>query len=570
MTSQPFDETFDFVVVGNGGGSMAAGLFMRAQGKSVVILEKTELAGGTTARSGGVMWVPNNRFMKEDGVDDSYEKALTYLNNTSGLSVDAPGASPERLAAYVTQAPKMVDFLVDRGVKLRRVPYYPDYYDDRPGGSAPGRTVVAHLFNVKELPKEWREKLRPNFIQMPGTLDEFFWLATFNRSWKGKRMAAKVGFRGLLAKLTGKHWVTCGAALQGRVLQAALKSGVDIRLNSPVGGFVLENGAVVGVATSKNGKPWRIGARLGVLVNAGGFAQNQAMRDEYCPDTSAKWTGTTPGDTGEMIRTMQDMGAAIAQMNELVGNQFAIPPGLENDSGNGVELGQLGSQMDIAKPHSILVDGSGARYMNEGGSYMEFCNNMRARNKTVPAIPSWWIVDEQFMKRFMFCGTMAGSKKPQHWYDSGWLKKADTLDKLAALIGIEPAALKTSIDCYNANVRRGEDAEFGRGNRAYDRWLGDPVVEGKAATLGTIEQGPFYACPIVPGDVGTYGGVVTDADARVLREDGSVIEGLYATGISTASVMGRYYPGAGCSLGPSFTFGYVAAKHAANAGNLAS
>lgn len=566
--SDQFDEMVDFVVVGNGGGSMCAGLVMRSLGKSIVILEKTDLAGGTTARSGGVMWIPNNRFMKEDGIEDSYEKAITYLDNTSGLSEDAPGATHERRAAYVTEAPMMVDFLTSHGVELRRVPYYPDYYDDRPGGSAPGRTVVAKLFNLNELPKMWRKRLRPNFIQMPGSLDEFFWLATFNRSWKGKRMVAKVGLRGMVAKLTGKHWVTCGAALQGRVLKAALSAGVDIRLNSGVDNFITEKGAVKGVITQKNGKPWRIRARLGVLVNAGGFAQNQAMRDKYAPDTSAKWTGTTPGDTGEMIRTMEEMGAALAQMNEFVGNQFAIPPGRENTSGNGVDLASLGSQMDIAKPHSILVDGSGVRYMNEGGSYMEFCNRMRERNKTVPAIPSWWIVDEQYMKRFMFCGTLPGSKKPQNWYDTGWLKKADTLEALAAELNIDPATLPATVDRFNTDVRAGEDRQFGRGNRAYDRWLGDPVLEGKAATLGTIEKGPFYACPIVPGDVGTYGGVVTDANARVLRNDGSVIEGLYATGISTASVMGRYYPGAGSSLGPSFTWGYVAAKHAANADNL--
>ena len=278
----------------------------------------------------------------------------------------------------------------------------------------------------------------------------------------------------------------------------------------------------------------------------------------------------TPGDTGEMIRTMQDMGAALAQMDELVGNQFAIPPGKENASGSGMALGELGTQMDIAKPHSILVDQSGVRYMNEGGSYMEFCNRMRARNKTVPAIPSWWITDAEFMRTYMFCGTLPGSKKPQEWYNSGWLKKADTIEELARQLEIDPATLKATVDRFNADARAGEDQQFGRGNRAYARWLGAALLEGTAMTLGPIEKGPFFACPVVPGDVGTYGGVVTDVNARVLREDGTPIPGLYATGISTASVMGRYYPGAGSSLGPSFTWGYVAAKHAANASNLAA
>jgi 3-oxosteroid 1-dehydrogenase len=561
---EAMDEVFDFVVVGSGGGSMCSGLVMRSVGKSVVILEKTDKVGGTTARSGGVMWIPNNRFMAEDGVEDSYEKSTAYLDATVGVHEDQPGATPERRSAYVTEAPRMVDFLVSQGVKLRRVKYYPDYYDDRDGGSVPGRTVVAELFNVNEL-GPWRDKLRPNFLQMPGALDEFFWLGAFNRSWKGKYMVGKVGLRGALAKVTGKHWVTAGAALQGRMLQAALKAGVDIRANSGVKSFIVEDGAVKGVVTTKDGRDWRIGAKLGVLVNAGGFSHNAEMREKYQPGASHKWTAAAPGDTGEMIQELMKLGAAVGQMNEMVGNQMAIPPGREN-KGNGVELSTVGGQMDIAKPHSILVDQSGVRYMNEGGSYMEFCQNMIARDKVVPAIPSWWIVDDQFMRTYLFCGTMPGSKKPQEWYDAGFLKRADTIEELAGLINLDPAKLKATVDRFNADVHAGRDVEFSRGVRDYDNWLGDQVKKPVRA-LGAIEKGPFYAAPVVPGDVGTYGGVVTDANARVLKEDGSPIPGLYATGTTTASVMGRCYPGAGASVGPSFTWGYVAARHAANLSN---
>jgi len=568
MDQPAMDETFDFVVVGSGGGSMCAALFMRAAGKSVVILEKTDLVGGSTARSGGVMWIPNNRFMAEDGVEDSFDKAETYMEATVGaVSQDAAGSTPERRRAYLAEAPKMVDFLVGQGIKLRRIPYYPDYYDDRPGGSVPGRTVVAELFDSGEL-GAWRKRLRPAFIEMPGALDEFFWLATFNRSWKGKMMVAKVGLRGVLAKLTGKHWVTAGAALQGRMLQASLKAGVDIRTNSGVKSFVVEDGAVKGVVVLQDGRERRIGAKLGVLVNAGGFAHNQAMRDKYIPGTSAEWTGVPPGDTGEMILELMNIGAATAQMNERVGNQMTIPPGRQS-RGDGVALSTISGQMDLAKPHCILVDQSGVRYMNEGGSYMEFCQRMLERHKTVPAVPSWWIMDEQYMRTYMFCGTMPGSKKPEEWYRSGFLKRADTIEDLARLCNIDPATLKASVDRFNAGAREGKDPEFHRGERAYDDWLGDPFHR-PSQTLGTIEKGPFYAVNMVPGDVGTYGGVVTDADARVLREDGSPIPGLYATGTTTASVMGRCYPGAGASVGPSFTWGFVAAKHAANADNWAA
>ena len=567
MSDLQFDETFDFVSVGSGGGSMCSALLMRSLGKSVVVLEKAALIGGTTSRSGGVMWIPNNRFMQEEGVEDSYEKSMLYMEATAGQSLDAPGTTPAKRSAYVTEGPKMIDFLVANGIKLRRSPSWPDYYDDRPGGSVPGRTVIADLFDTNEL-GPWRDKLEPNFMVIPAYHSEGFEIALMKSSWKGKLAMFKVGLRIVLAKLTGKRWTTAGGALQGRMMQASLKAGVDLRVNSKVTGFIQdESGAVRGVITQKDGKPWRVGANLGVLVNAGGFSHNQEMRDKYQPGTSAKWTATPPGNTGEMILEMMKLGAAIGQMEEMVGNQMAIPPGCENQ-GDGVNLSAVGGQMNITKPHSIIVDQSGLRYMNEAGSYMEFCQNMLKRDKTVPAVPSWWIVDQKHMDQYMFCGTMPGSKKPQAWYDAGFLKQADTIEGLAAEIGIDPAVLRGTIDRFNEGARQGVDPEFKRGNRAYDNWLGDFHRDG-SHTLGPIETGPFYAAPMVPGDVGTYGGVVTDENARVLRADGSVIPGLYATGISTASVMGRIYPGAGSSVGPSFVFGYIAAKHAANASNIA-
>lgn len=556
-----FEEVFDFVVVvGSGGGSMCAALYMHTKGRQTLILEKTGLVGGTTSRSGGVMWIPNNRFMKQAGINDSFEQALAYMEATAGSVDDAPGSTAERRRMYITEAPKMVDFLVEQGIRLRRAPSWPDYYDERPGGSVPGRTVLADLFNLNEL-GEWKTKLRPNFMAVPAYHSEGFEIATFKSSIKGKLAMMKVGLRMTLAKLTGKEWAPAGAALQGRMLQACLRAGVDIRVNSAVSALMVEDGKIVGVETVKDGKPWRIGTRLGVLVNAGGFSQNQTMRDRWIPNTSVAWTAAGPGDTGEMIETMAGMGAALGQMNERVGNQMSIPPGKENSDGSGVSLGAISGQMNFSKPHSIVVDQSGVRYMNECGSYMAFCQNMLARHATVPAIPSWWIVDEQYMQQYMYSGTMPGTQKPQEWYDSGYLKRAGTLEELATLIDVEPAVLVATVSRFNDGARRGVDAEFKRGARAYDEWLGDHY-HSPSNTLGTIEQGPFYAAAVVPGDVGTYGGVVTDTHGRVLREDGSVIDGLYATGTSTASVMGRFYPGAGSSIGPSFVFGYLSAKHA--------
>jgi 3-oxosteroid 1-dehydrogenase len=553
MSQPKMDEQFDMVIVGSGGGSMCAALYMTSIGRSALILEKTELIGGSTARSGGVMWIPNNRFMRAEGVPDSEEEAMTYLNAVIKDSPETPGTSPGRRLTYVREGAAMVDFLVQQGIRLRRIPYYPDYYDDLPGGSKPGRTVVAELFNVNEL-GAWKTRLRPSFLELPGALDEFFVVPTYKRSWKGRRMLARILWRGLRAKLTGKHWVTAGAALQGRLLQAAVKAGVDIRTEAPVRELILEQGRVVGVVTLVHGQPRRIGAREAVLLNAGGFAHNQEMRDRYMPGTRSEWSNSPPGDTGDMHREGQRIGAALAQMEERVGNQMSVPPGHQG-------LVPM-VQMELAKPHAILVDQGGARYMNEGGSYMQFCQGMLQRNQKTPAVPSWMVFDSQFVDKYTLLGTMPGTKKPQAWYDCGFLHRAATLEDLAKSLSIEPALLVRTIERFNALVRKNHDDDFHRGARAYDEWLGDPL-NIPSATLGAIEKGPFYAVPVVPGDVGTFGGLVTDECARVLDQQGAPIPGLYATGNTTASVMARMYPGAGSSVGPSLTWGYVAAKHAA-------
>lgn len=549
-----FDETFDFVVVGSGGGSMCSALVMRSKGKSAVILEKTDLVGGTTARSGGVMWIPNNPIMKRHGIEDSLEKAITYLDSVVGDHNDTPGATRERRKTYLVEGPRMVEFLLSQGIKLSRVSYWPDYYDERPGSSESGRTVVAELFDVNEL-GESKKLLRPNFLTIPASLEEALKIPTFKQSWSGKMLLVKIGLRGLRAKLSGKEYVTAGGALQGRMFQAALKAGVDFRVKSSVKELIVEDGAVTGVLTEKDGKPYRIGARLGVLVNAGGFAHNQAMRDKYQPGTSVKWTNTIEADTGEMIQEMMRHGAAIAQMEEMVGNQMSIPPGAEDDQIKPVVQGLT------AGPHAILVDQTGVRYMNEGGSYMAYCKGMLERNATVPAVPSWAIFDSQCIRNYMLAGTMPGAKKPERWLREGYMQKADTIEELAQKLKIVPATLRATVDRFNGFVANNNDEDFHRGARAYDRFLGDPFHK-PSPSLGAITQGPFYSVPVVPGDVGTYGGVVTDPEARVLREDGSPIAGLYATGVSTASVMGRAYPGAGASVGPSFVWGYVAANSA--------
>lgn len=552
-----FDETFDWVVVGSGAGSLSSGLLMRKAGKSVVILEKSAYAGGTTCKSGGVIWLPNNPFM--DPGEDSTEKGITYLDSVVGDGPDMPGTSHDKRLAYITEGRQMIEFLVKQGVQLRRGSvFWPDYYDEFPGGCKTSRTVVAEPFDKSEL-GEWAPKLRQGFLEVPVLLDDGMKLPFMTT---GKKLAffAKTGAKIVLGKLTGKQWVTAGAALQGRMLKAVLKAGVDIRLETPANGMIVEGGRVVGVETVKDGKPWRVGATLGVLVNAGGFARNQEMRDKYMPGTRAEWSMTNESDTGDMHREMERLGGVLAQMDQMVGFQMTRAPGWEKD------YVAPGAQSVTAKPHAILVDQSGVRYLNEGGSYEEYCERMVKRNETVPAVPSWAVFDRQYLDLYSLANGGQG-KIPLKWREEGYLKEADTIEGLAEKIGVTPATLKATVDRWNTMVDNGVDEDFHRGERAYDEFLGDPRREKQFRTLGRIDKGPFYAVDVVPGDVSTYGGVVTDTNSRVLKADGSVIEGLYATGVSTASPMGKIYPGAGASVGPSMAFGWIAAKHAAGIGN---
>lgn len=544
-------DSFDFIIVGSGGGAMCAALVLRAAGKSVLMLEKSGLVGGTTATSGGVMWIPNNRFMAEEGVPDSREQAITYLDAVIGDAAGLPGASRERRATYVDQAPQMIDFLVQQGIRLRRIPSWPDYYDV-PGASEPGRTVVSELFDLKQL-GEWKSKLRPGFLPLPANLDEAMLLPLMKRSWDGKKTLARIIGRAIADVFTGRKRTTAGAALQGQMLHAVINAGAEIRTEHAVKQLTQDGDRINGVVATHKGQDIRFSANLGVLINAGGFTHNQAMLDQYMPGVSPDWSLVIKEDTGDMILEGQRIGGATAQMSARIGmpvvmlpSKPAQPPAVQND---------------IAKPHAIVVDQSGQRFANEASSSIEFCRIMRERNGQVAAVPCWMVFDSQFINTHMLAGTMPGSKKPKDWYEGNFLRKGDTLAELAAACELEPKALQDTVSRFNGFVDKGRDEDFQRGESVYGKWLGDPLHTPNP-TLGTISEGPFYALQVFPGDVSTYGGLVTDTNARVLREDGSAIPGLYATGTSTASVLGMAEPGAGGSIGPSFTWGYVAAKHA--------
>ncbi len=547
-----FDREYDAIVVGSGAGSMCFAQMMSSAGKKVLLLEKSSYIGGTTARSGGVMWIPNNPMMAQDGVHDSADEAHKFVEGLMGERLDEPGSTPARRAALLREGPNMVAYLQSQGVRLTRVKDWPDYYDERPGGCKTSRTVVSELFNLKEL-GPWAKKMQRGFLPLPLMLAEAFEFKNLKHTWRSRGVLLNFIFRLLAHVLTGRKTVSAGLALQGQMMKAALAAGVEFATESPVESLIIEKDRITGVVASVNGESQRIGAPV-VLMDSGGFAKNQAMRDRYQPHTNVEWSNAVDTDTGEMIEEMVRVGAHTHNMDMMVGYQTILPPGKEND------FIKPGAQQLGAHPHAIVVDQAGVRFMNEGGSYVAFCRGLLDRNKSVPAVPSWIVMDGRCVKSKGIAGVRGGRKLKQ-WEEAGYLKVAATVRELATAMKVDSDALENTVERFNDFVAQGRDTDFGRGDRDYDGWLGDRWNK-PSPTLGELSEPPFYAVPVVPGDVGTYGGVVTDEHARVLADNNEPIGGLYATGVCTASAYGRVYPGAGASIGPGYTFAYIAAKHA--------
>ena len=564
-------ETFDIVIVGSGGGAIPAALAAKSQGKSATIVEKQAVFGGSTSYSGGVLWIPNNSLLKKAGISDSYNKARRYLDSL--IQKPDKASSRERTDAFLNAAPRMVEFVRSYGMKFRR-PYdiWPDYHDELPGGLAEGRSLLAEPFNLKSL-GEWHDQLAiyGPLAHMPLGAEEFTTLFLMKRGWKGKLKALK--YASLMARdfILGRQTVANGAAIQGRMLKIALQEKVDLKLSSPVEQFLIEDGKIVGVLVEREGKRTEIRARDGVIINVGGYSHNTEFRQAHGDAPVAQGrSSANPGDTGELIEAMIDLGAATAHLDTawwVITSQNTDgtwPEGVETKDGGHFRFLH---HLDLSLPYSIMVDQTGHRFCDEAGSYMEIGERMLARHRSNgKAIPAWVVFDARH-RRYYPWGTMPPGKTPKSWIDSGYMKKANTLAELSDLCGIDPMGLNEEVQRFNGFCESGIDRDFNRGGRAFDRAHGDPSIQPNP-NLAPIEQGPFYAVAVYPADVGTAGGVVTDQYARVLRTDGSNIQGLYAIGNSAAPVFGRTYPGAGASIAASFTFGYVAALHCAGSNEL--
>lgn len=568
----PLEREYDLVIVGSGGGSMPAALVAKQQGRTAIILEKEDKVGGSTSFSGGVWWVPNNSLLKEAGIPDSFERAREYFD--SAVKYQGPGVTPARRDAFLKGGSRMIDFLRELGLKVRRPRNdWPDYYDNLPGGEPQGRSLLPEPFNMHEL-GTWEKVLAmyPPMETLPMASDEFPTLFLMKRTWAGKMKAMRFAMLVLKDKLTGRKTVCNGAAIQGRMLQIALREGLNIQRNTPVKRFIVEGGRVVGVVAEQDGKEVQIRARQGVIVNSGGFSRNKGFRERVTDGpTSGEWTNANPGDTGEVIQAMMDVGAATDCLDTAWWVVTSLNTNGEWPEGAIWKDGRIlpfMHHLDLSLPHSMMVDQNGRRVADEAGAYMEIGERIYRRNRETggKAVPCWVIFDKRHRERYHW-GSMPPGKTPKSWIESGYMKKAETLDGIAAACGIDATGLAEEVSRFNSFCETGVDEDFGRGCRRFDNVHGDPTVKPNP-NLGKIEQGPFYAVAIYPGDVGTAGGVVADEFARVLRDDGSVIPGLYAIGNATASVFGRCYPAAGASIGASFTFGFIAAHHATGSNEL--
>lgn len=559
---------YDLVIVGSGGGSMVAALAAKKLGRSAVILEKQEKVGGSTALSGGVWWVPNNPLMAREGIEDSYDAAMTYLD--AAVTNAGPGASRARREAFLRAAPKMVSFLESEGMCFRRPRNWPDYHDDLPGGNAAGRSLMAKNFNILKL-GSWANRLATYapMRSVPLGTDDFPTLFLMKRTLAGKIMALKVAFGVLLNRIIpGREIVANGAAIQGRMLQLALARDVPIFTETTVESLIVEDDRVVGVVARRDGQLISIRATNAVLINAGGFARNAELRRTYQrPPIHSGWTNANKGDTGEVMLAAISLGATTDALDTAVWiatSQHVDGTYPQTQFGPDGTIYPPLHHLDMSLPFLIVVDQDGNRVFNESASYVEVGERIFERQaKTQRAVPSWVIFDARNRARYPW-GSQAPGVTPTAWLETGYMRSADRLEDLASQCGINAVQLQKTVERFNNFARSGIDLDFNRGGKAFDRAHGDPTVTPNP-NLGAIEQSPFYTVALYPGDVGTSGGLVTDQYARVLKSDGRPIIGLYAAGNIAASLFGRCYPGAGASIAAAFTFGWIGALHALGA-----
>ncbi|MER5386660.1 3-oxosteroid 1-dehydrogenase [Streptomyces sp. NPDC002688] len=543
----PLLGTYDVVVVGSGAAGMTAALTAAKKGLSCVVLEKAPTFGGSAARSGAGIWIPNNPVILAAGVPDTPAKAAGYL-----AAVVGPDVSAARQQAFLGNGPAMISFVMANSpLRFRWMEGYSDYYPELPGGLPGGRSMEPDQLDGNILGAELAH-LNPAYMAVPAGMvvfsADYKWLTLAAVSAKGAAVATQCLARGTKAALLGQKPLTMGQSLAAGLRAGLLAARVPVWLNTPLSDLFVESGAVTGAVVTQNGASGLVRARRGVIVGSGGFEHNASMRAQYQRQPiGTAWTVGAKENTGDGILAGRCAGAALDLMDDAWWGP-AIP---------------LPDQpyfclAERTLPGGLLVNAAGARFVNEAAPYSDVVHTMYDRNPSAPDIPAWLIVDQNYRNRYLFKDVAPTFTFPDAWYTSGAAYKAWSLDDLAGRIGVPAAALRTTVSRFNGLALNGTDPDFHRGDSVYDHYYTDPAILPNSC-LAPLWLPPFHAFRIVPGDLGTKGGLVTDARARVLRPDGTVIPGLYAAGNASAAVMGHSYAGAGSTIGPAMTFGYIAA-----------
>jgi succinate dehydrogenase/fumarate reductase flavoprotein subunit len=565
----PAHESYDVIVIGAGAGGMTAAAVAATEGLRVLVIEKTAFVGGTTAWSGGMVWIPANSGMKEVGLADSVADAVRYLAST----VPEPANAGLR-AAYLARGPEAVGYLEARTeLRLQPVKAYPDYYPERLGATPGGRVLEPVAFDGTRLGANFA-RLRPplpEFTLFGGMMVNRLDIPHLRRVGKSLRStlrAARLVSSYALQRLRSPRGTTLhlGNALAARLYASLLARQVEILFDTEVEDLWLEGGRVGGIVLRHGSRDRLIAARRGVVLATGGFSHDANLRKRFFPAAAGLVSATSTAGTGGGLRLASAAGAALN--TEATSPAYWAPASLfqRADGSRGVFPHTV---TDRAKPGVIAVNAAGRRFVNEALSYHEFVLAMLRDGNGEPDRPFHLICDRQFLWNYGLGRIKPFTRSVRRYVASGELVEAGTVEQLAAKIGVRPAALTATIATYNADAAEGRDAEFGRGSTIYQRHLGDAGHKPNPC-VAPITRAPFFAMRIHPADLGTAIGMKVDAQARVLREDGTPLPGLYACGNDMGSIMNGNYPGPGITLGPALTFGYIAGRHLAEGAGTAA
>lgn len=558
-----WDSEYDVVVVGSGAGGLAAAITAHVEGLNVLVVEKTDRVGGSTAISGGAIWIPLAAQSRAVAPADSPERVREYLGQFVGSDV-----SEGTLAAFLAAGPRMVDYLGKHAsLTLAPRPYSPDYYSGLNGAAPGGRALDPVEFDGRTLGKNFRLLRDPlrEFMVLGGmmvALPDVRHLLRVTRSFTSWRIGMKLVMRYFADRLRGYHRGTrllLGNALAARLYKSVLDRNIACWLSSPATALHHDGTRVCGITVRRNGVEQHIAARKGVVLATGGFPGDPVLREALFPKPAGAWSMAPPDNTGDGIRLGQTAGAVLGK-DHLTAAFWAPVSVLQRPDGSHLNYPHL--VWDRAKPGLIAVNGAGQRFVNEANSYHEFVLGMYRSHERVPTIPAFLICDHAFIETWGLGLALPGGRPRQHLIDAGYLLTAPTLGALAEVLGIDAAALETTVARCNAFAIQGEDPDFGKGGSAYNRHLGDAGHEPNAC-LGQIARPPFYAVKVYPGDIGTACGMRVDAHARAIDAAGVPIPGLYVAGNDMDSVLRGHYPGPGITLGPALTFGWLAGMHLA-------